>query len=350
VKLGRLTTSPLRLPLRRPFITASGALTAREGVLVFAEAEGVVGVGEAMPLPFAGTETLAQCVQALEPVQQLEGRALDIEALLAALPALEGAPAARFAVETALLDLVARTRGCPLSALLAERPVRSVEVNAVIDASADAPAQAAAQRDEGFRVFKLKLTSTAAGLAAAVREVIGAQAELRLDANASWSLAQATQALSGLQSLRPAYCEDPLANIDDVPALRRATSVRIAADSWLATATGRARVLSDGLADVCILKPAVLGGLGRALAFAARARAHGMSVVVTTTLEGVVARLAALHLAAALGEDTAHGLATAHWLERDWAVDPAPIIQGRINVPPGPGLGLDLIKKREAAA
>jgi len=59
-----------------------------------------------------------------------------------------------------------------------------------------------------------------------------------------------------------------------------------------------------------VLKPMVLGGLVSALALARRAREVGVECVVTTTVDSAVGVTAALHLAAAVANDLAHGLAT----------------------------------------
>ena len=91
MKIPRFELAPVRLPLVEPFVTAAGTLVAREGFLVFCGE----GVGEAMPLPGAGTESLPQCRAALE---SCEGRDLDDVT----------APCARFAIETALLDAEAK--------------------------------------------------------------------------------------------------------------------------------------------------------------------------------------------------------------------------------------------------
>src|SRR5690606_18069536 len=90
----RMKLVRVRLPLKRPLVTAAGTLTAREGFLVFVDG----GVGEAMPLPSSGTETLEECRAALEAARDLD----EVQA-----------PCARFALETALLDAEAKRRGVP---------------------------------------------------------------------------------------------------------------------------------------------------------------------------------------------------------------------------------------------
>ena len=83
-----------------------------------------------------------------------------------------------------------------------------------------------------------------------------------------------------------------------------------------------------------------LGGVDRAREAARRARAVGVEVVVTTTIDAVVARTAAVHLAASLPDVPACGLATAELLADDLAPDPAPVENGRVRVPQNPGLGV----------
>ncbi|MDP2155360.1 MAG: enolase C-terminal domain-like protein, partial [Sulfuricella sp.] len=87
-----------------------------------------------------------------------------------------------------------------------------------------------------------------------------------------------------------------------------------------------------------VLKPMVLGGLVSALALARRAREADVECVVTTTVDSAVGVTAALHLAAAVANDLAHGLATSAWLLRD--VGKAPLVAGGVlRLGGDPGLG-----------
>jgi len=82
-----------------------------------------------------------------------------------------------------------------------------------------------------------------------------------------------------------------------------------------------------------------LGGVDRARDAAVRARGAGATPVVTTTVDAVVARTAAVHLAASLAPVAPCGLATGDRLERDLTADPAPVSDGAIRVPQLPGIG-----------
>jgi o-succinylbenzoate synthase len=319
----KLELRPVRLALRRPF----AGVAARDGFLVFAGG----GVGEALPLPSAGTETLEACRSALERcrVDPLPESIADVAASLEQL--LE--PCARFGVETALLDGLARRREVPLSRLFEPEPAPEARVNAVLDRATPVPL--------GFSAYKLKIREVGdIAWVQRVRGALGDDVELRLDANGAWTLATAVEALAKLESARPSYCEDPLSGPEQVPALRARTHVAIAADAWLADANTRGRVIEERLADVLILKPAVLGGLIATWKLAREVLPKGFGVVVTSALEGVVARLAALHLCAALRLERPVGLGTAGLLAADHAADPSPVLHGSMRVPPGVGLGL----------
>jgi L-alanine-DL-glutamate epimerase-like enolase superfamily enzyme len=100
-------------------------------------------------------------------------------------------------------------------------------------------------------------------------------------------------------------------------------------------------VLVADAADVLVCKPMALGGPVRTLAIARRAADRDVEAVVTTTIDAVVARIGALHVAAALPAVGACGLATGSRLSNDLAPDPAPVEEGRMPVPAGPGIAGD---------
>lgn len=381
------------LPLASPLGTAHGEIHERTGTLVGLRDAGgaVVGVGEATPLS-GWTESEADCRDALAEVAAEDPRR-------GAVPDAR-TPAARFAVETARRDAVARRRGVPLAATLvrdgAGRTVddaytRRVPVNATVG-DADPAATVAAVEDalaEGFETVKLKVgvrdpdedvtrvrrvvSAVAAELATGSTASPSAPGPtLRVDANGAWDRPTAARALRALDGLVE-YVEQPVPGSDLAGlAALRGVGAPVAADEALSTHDPW-RVLATDAADVLVCKPAAVGGLARTLAVAHAAAARGVDTVVTTTIDGVVARTAAVHLAAALpavGETTrseepptvsgdqgqtpsddedesrrAHGLATGALLERDLettdgraVADPVAPIDGEIAVPAAPGL------------
>jgi L-alanine-DL-glutamate epimerase-like enolase superfamily enzyme len=147
----------------------------------------------------------------------------------------------------------------------------------------------------------------------AARDVLGRTIQIRIDANQSWSEAEAVAALRAMEPLGIEFCEQPVpaGAVDAMARVRAATSIPIAADESVADAAGARRVLEARAADVIVVKPMALGGLHAARGVAAQAEELGASVVVTSLLESEVGRAGALHFAASLGPGShAHGVAT----------------------------------------
>ena len=324
------------LPLSRPLETAAGTIEDREGVLVRVTLDGVEGVGEATPLP-GWTESLEDCEAALTALEDPEAALED--------GALEDAPAARHGVSLAVLDARAREAGHPLYRHLgADGRVDRVAANATVgDGPPPATATAAAVAVEaGFRAVKVKVGNRrpAADLERleAVRERCP-DVELRADANGAWDAATAERALSTFEPLDVAFVEQPLP-ADDLAGhadLReRVPGVGVALDEGVVE-RGVDAVLESGAADVVVCKPMALGGVDVARSAAVRARSAGVDPVVTTTVDGAVARAAAVHLAASLPAGRAAGVATGDRIAEDLRADVAPVRAGSALVPQGKG-------------
>lgn len=353
MRLARARITPFRLRTRVPLETSRGAIRERHGVLVALEtADGAVGFGEATPPEGFGAESAEECLVAAGALCEslLSREARPAEVLFAELDAhAVRAPAARFALETALLDLAARARGLPLADLLGEGRAarRCVPVNALLSASSpEAVAhEARAALARGFSTLKLKVGACEPradrARVTALRDAAGDEAELRIDANGAWSPELAIELLRELDPLELELAEQPVP-ADDVAGLarvRKGVLVPIAADESAADFARAARVIESGAADALVLKPAVLGGLRAAALLAQRARAAGLRVLVTSALDGAIARAAALALAAALPDPLpACGLATGELLADDLGPGPEPK-EGFLHLPEGPGLG-----------
>ena len=371
----RADTRRFTLPLADPLETARGRIERRDGVLLRIEADdGAVGVGEATPL--AGwTEPREDCERALERAVEAVESGADLDGLLADSdatdgPALSETPAARHALEVAVEDLRASRDGRPLYRRLgatarfgAPGRVESVPVNATVgDAPVEETVVAAEQAvATSFDCLKLKVgvrpVSADVERVERVRDALDAKAgetddartddsrtddsraddanvELRADANGAWSRVQAQQFLDAVGE-KLAYVEQPLPATD--LAGLAALSGPVALDETL-TAVEFDDAL-DANPEAVVLKPMALGGPRRTVEVAERAREKGIVPVVTTTIDGAVARTAAVHAAAAIPDPPACGLATAGLLESDLGPDVAPVTDGRAVVPQGDGNG-----------
>ncbi|WP_049996885.1 mandelate racemase/muconate lactonizing enzyme family protein [Halococcus sediminicola] len=321
---------PFSLALSRPLSTARGTIDTRDGFLVFVECEGARGVGEATPLP-GWTESLDDCRTALE-------RARNADDWEAALDSLHETPAARHGLALALCDARSRAAGVPLYRNLDGEQREHVPVNATIgDDSVEKIVDEAAEAIEsGFATLKVKVGARAVAedieRITAVRGAVGPEVELRADVNGAWSHDEARAALDGFAAANLAYLEQPLPKDDLAGHADLRGEVPIALDESLA-AHSVERVLDTDAADVLVLKPMALGGPDRARAAALAAREAGCGAVLTTTIDGALARTGAVHVTASLPDPLPAGLATADRLAEDLVADPAPIEDGHVRVP-----------------
>jgi o-succinylbenzoate synthase len=342
----RLELRPYRLPLRASWRSARGVFSGRAGWLVCARSAGRVGYGDCAPLPAAGTETPEQASAALALWRAAtEGRTL--AAALALVSAdRTPAPAARFAVECALLDLAARRARTPLRRLLSLEARDWVPVNATLGALCGVTSpMLRASADAGFGVLKIKvglepwetelarLNKLADGLPTGVG--------LRLDANGAWTADDAARVIEGLNALPVESLEEPLREPEDAVLRRLQSAARfpLGLDESLRSSRGTIDLEALPVRRI-VLKPAVLGGLRRSLALARRVRDLGLEVVTTSLIESAAGVWPSLQLAAALGSPLAHGLATSGWLARDLGQPPV-ACGGRIALPQDPGSGFE---------
>lgn len=293
--------------------------SARRGVLLeLTDDEGRVGQGEATPYPGFSLDDAASCERALDRARSRlgviddEGPAEDVvaSAVAAALDPDRGGPtpAARFALETALLDLIAQRRGASIASILrADRPAFQVALNGLLVASPDAGALVERAHElitRGLSTLKIKLRSPDASAFARdlealtiLRREIPPSIEIRLDANGAFTLDEAPRRLAALAELSPSFVEQPVPAAD-LPRLGRC-AVPWAADESLLIDDHAARLLDADGCSAFILKPSALGLL-RARQLALRAFERGLGVVVTHFFDGPVAFAAARELALGL--------------------------------------------------
>jgi o-succinylbenzoate synthase len=155
---------------------------------------------------------------------------------------------------------------------------------------------------------------------AAVRDALGPDGRIRVDANGGWTVPEATRMLRQLGEYSLEYAEQPCATLDELAQLRRLVDIPVAADESIRRATDPLRVRTAGAADIVMVKVQPLGGVRQALRVA---RACGLPVVVSSAVDTSVGLAAGVALAAALPElPYACGLATMSLLAGDVTAEP----------------------------
>lgn len=218
-----------------------------------------------------------------------------------------------------------------------------IAVNATVPAVSAAEVPDILARFEGCRTAKVKVAERGQSLAddvdrvRAVRDAIGDDAHIRIDANGGWTVEEAVTALRALAPFDLDYAEQPCATVAELVELRRRTTdqkvrgsqplVRIAADESVRKAEDPLAVARAGAADLLVVKAQPLGGIARTIAIIEEA---GLPVIVSSALDTSVGISMGVHLAAALPESSlssaglagACGLGTVALLAGDVATEP----------------------------
>jgi L-alanine-DL-glutamate epimerase-like enolase superfamily enzyme len=356
VRLEELEVIRYSLPFREPYVTARGELRERQLILVRIRAEGLEGLGETTSLTLRGgigidaiaSEIRDRCWPAL-----LEG-GVDSDRIWSAIARCRNRGAstqALAAVDIALHDLAGRASGDPVWRLLGAREVAPVTCNATLPSANPAATRAMAEAwwADGFRTFKLKV-----GLAgdvtqvATVRQTLGSEVAIRVDANGAWSVSDAAERLGALAQHEIELAEQPVGTFEQMVELRGRLRMRVAADESLVSPFDARRARELGACDVAAVKVAKVGGLGKALEIA-----EVIPSYLSSALEGPVGIAAAAHAVQALGArggdaGVAHGLATERLFSG--SIGGGARAEGdRLIVGEGPGLGVEIDEEALAA-
>ncbi|MCW2858198.1 MAG: Mandelate racemase/muconate lactonizing enzyme C-terminal domain protein [Marmoricola sp.] len=215
-----------------------------------------------------------------------------------------------------------------------------IPVNVTVPACDPERARQIVLASNGCRTAKVKVAEPGQSVGddqarlEAVREVLGPDGLIRIDANGGWSADDAVlriplldRASGGLE-----YVEQPCAAVEDLALVRRRVGVPIAADESIRRAEDPYRVRDLEAADIAVLKVQPLGGVRACLRIA---EDIGLPVVVSSALETSVGIAAGVALAAALPElDHACGLATVQLLASDVVAESLLPIDGYLAVGP----------------
>ncbi len=219
-------------------------------------------------------------------------------------------------------------------------PLRpTVRVNATLPAVDAASVAGVLARFPGCRTVKVKVAERGQTLdddlerVSTVRDLLGPEGRIRIDANGGWGLDQAERAIRAIAAFDLEYVEQPCASVPELAELRSRIAdlgVPIAADESVRKAFDPLAVARAGAADILVVKAQPLGGISAALRIVAEA---GLPVVVSSALDTSVGLSMGAWLAAAIPElDYDSGLGTAALLAADVSQEPLLPVDGAIPV------------------
>jgi L-alanine-DL-glutamate epimerase-like enolase superfamily enzyme len=367
VRIARVEAVPLDARLKTAFRFGNVVRTTSANVLVrIVDEDGLVGYGEACPVPQLTAETQESVVALVEQrvAPELVGEdALRWRPLLGQIAKrLFQASFTQAAVDMALLDLAGKALGVPVCELLGGRHRDAIEVHGSVgwDVDPERVADTAEQQAPEFRWLKLYAGTGTLGedleRIAVARRRVGHGHPFLLDVNGLWTPLQAIAAAPVLRELGVAAVEQPVAAGDDAGQARVAAvyaeqhgigviadeRVRCAADAYSVAVTAAAQCVNVGVSK--------LGGIVAAFDAATTARSAFLATAVGSVVELGVATAAGLQLAAALPEVAYPSyLIGSRKYVRQITSSPLEVVDSALAVDTAPGLGVEVDEEAVAA-
>jgi L-alanine-DL-glutamate epimerase-like enolase superfamily enzyme len=341
----------LRIPLKAPFITSLGAMDHVDNVVVIVHTrDGLVGCGECSPFWTINGETAETGLAVGRHLaKSLIGRnALDIEGAHTAMDRLiYGNSSIKSAFDIALHDIAAQEAGSPLHRWLGGSADKELITDYTV--SIAEPAKMATDASDivrnGFTVIKVKLGGDGdrdIERIRAIREAVGPDIPLRIDANQGWDTDMAIRVLNALGPFNIQHCEEPIPRWQfmELRRVKEASPIPIMADESCCDHRDAQRLIDLGACQRFNVKLGKSGGLFKARKIITLAAAAGIKVQVGGFLESRLGWSAAAALATTSPAVRYCDMDTPLMFTRDPVIGGVKYGRGgSMRLPEGPGLG-----------
>jgi muconate cycloisomerase len=367
VRIVNVRTFPITLTVRPEFsiVSSAGAHPiSRYVILAIDTDDGLRGWGEATVVPVWSGETQGGALALVHDYfrSMLLGRdSSEVESIARAMDGIIDNPFTKAAVEMALLDLAGKRQGKPVFELLGgaknglEIPIKfSIGLREPDDAAGIALQKVA----EGFTAIKLKVgpePDKDLARVRAVREAVGPNVRMNVDVNGGWDVEQAIRETRRYEPFALEYVEQPTPrwDIEAMARVKRSVGVPIMADESVFAGWQAEQVIERKAADLISIYPGKNGGILKSKSICERAAAAGIGCHIGSNLEWDLGTAAMCHLAAASANVRVDRfpvdiLGPLYYTKKPRA-NAIRFSGGRVSVPTGAGLGIDLAEDELAA-
>jgi L-Ala-D/L-Glu epimerase len=291
-----------------PFTIATGTMEYAQNILIKVVTENYVGIGECSAFPMIVGETQNTCYEMAKDFAKLWiGKdALDIDKRLNELNLFTaGNTTIKSAFDMALYDIAALNANLPLYEFLGGA---KKEMLTDITVGIGTPEKMATQAKEfvnnGATILKIKLgkdVETDVERIKMIRQSIGDEIKIRIDANQGWSVEDATNALLQLGKYNIEFCEQPMRVYNDeyLPELIKTSPIKLMADESVYNHYDAKRLIKNNACDYINIKMAKSGGIHEAKKIIEEATKNNIPCMMGGMLESRVALSAFAHFAAA---------------------------------------------------
>lgn len=335
---------------------ALGSSPTTEGLIVtLISEEGAHGYGYASATPHMGATRglLTASLERIVPLIEGHDSFVIEDTLLMLDRELPILNQARAAIDCALHDLHARALNKPLYQLFGGKVRDYVPILRILSIKTPAEMAAKARQlsDSGYRYLKIKLEGDVeddVDRVRAIRREVGDGVRLTVDANQSYTVDDAIEALNQIAEFDIDLAEQPIAASDHA-GLKRVTDnvpVTVEADESASSVARVFELVRERCVDAISLKIPKLGGLINTLAAARICEAGGVEYRMGAAVGSRLLSAQAMHLAAAL-PDIAYACELGEFARLlDDPFEGIEIENGRLKLPEGVGSGVSLRKDR----
>ncbi len=370
MKITRLESRIVEIPVRSPYVFSHGVLKVFSNVLVWIHTdEGVVGIGEASFVPGGGVseetpESTKPTIDRYLVPEVIGEDPFDIERIHQKMDAsVPRNLVAKCGIDLALWDLMGKALDKPVCKLLGG--VSDPKILCTYTLSIDTPERMAEQalfrKRQGYKTLVVKIGREPASdieRLRLVREAVGDDVNIRLDANEAYWPDQAIQTIRQMEKYRPEFVEEPVKrwDLDGMAKVARAVDTPISSDESNTSLDTVMRIIQKRAADIINIKISKNGGLYRSKKIAALAEAAGIPCIVGGANTYEVGRQACRHFAVSTAQAQmgmgSEGCAPASQSKVDdvtrrvLTYEDVTKGKGYVEVLPGPGLGVELDEEK----
>jgi L-alanine-DL-glutamate epimerase-like enolase superfamily enzyme len=298
--------SPIKL--KEPFVISLGPMEYAENVIVIIRTDnGVSGYGECSPFMTINGESMDTCFivgQYLAQILKAKDPLNIKECSLVMDKVIYGNTSIKSAFDIALYDIASQHANLPLYAFLNGNNNKILVTDYTVSLGDANKMAADAQKikDNGFKIIKVKLGENKVKdieRIRLIRETIGPDIPLRIDANQGWDKDEAIEILNALSAYNIEDCEEPIArwNFMELPEVRKQSPIPIMADESCCDHHDAKRLIDLSACDMLNIKLGKSSGIFKAQKIIKLAEKAGMKLQVGGFLESRLGFTASAHLA-----------------------------------------------------
>ncbi len=298
----------LQIPLIEPFITALAWEDRVENIIVVIRTDnGLSGFGECSPYMPVNGESIDTCfivgqyfaklIKGKDPLK-IEDRLAEMDRLI------YGNSSIKSAFDIALHDIAGQNRGVPVYKLYGGKNNKELvtDYTVSLDNADKMTMDALKIKTAGFPAIKVKLGQSRkkdVERIKLIREAVGLDIPIRIDANQGWGVKEAIETLNALDAYNIEYCEEPIArwNFMRLRKVKKNSPIPIMADESCGDAHDAERLIKLKACDMINIKIGKAGGLFNAFEIVKQADKADMQMQIGAFLESRLGMSASAHLA-----------------------------------------------------